>query len=104
MWTEMSNQAILLEIGKRIREIRIRKNIQQKELSERSGVSLSTVIRLENGSTIALDNLLCILRTLDMLENMEYFLPNPPVSPILMRKLQGRKKQRVRKTKEAEDE
>lgn len=104
MWTEMSNQAILLEIGKRIREIRIRKNIQQKELSERSGVSLSTVIRLENGSTIALDNLLCILRTLDMLENIEYFLPHPPVSPILMRKLQGRKKQRVRKTKEVEDE
>lgn len=49
MWTEMSNQAILLEIGERVKNIRIKKNIQQKELAAGSGVGLSTVIRLEIG-------------------------------------------------------
>lgn len=43
MWTEMSNQAILLEIGERV------KNILQKKLAAGSGVGLSTVIRLEIG-------------------------------------------------------
>ena len=97
MWTEMSNQAILLEIGKRLREMRIRKNLQQKELAELSGVSLTTVVRLEKGDAVTFEKMIRILRMLDMLENLELFIPKPPVSPILMRKLQGKKKIRVRK-------
>ena len=97
MWTEMSNQAILLEIGKRLREMRIRKNLQQKELAELSGVSLTAVVRLEKGDAVTFEKMIRILRTLDMLENLELFIPKPPVSPILMRKLQGKKKIRVRK-------
>ena len=97
MWTEMSNQAILLEIGRRVRDIRIRKNIQQKELATGSGVGLSTVIRLEKGDTIAVEKLICILRYMDMLENLENLFPKPVLSPILMRKLQGKNRIRVRK-------
>ena len=93
----MSNQAILLEIGKRLREMRIRKNLQQKELAELSGVSLTTVVRLEKGDAVTFEKMIRILRMLDMLENLELFIPKPPVSPILMRKLQGKKKIRVRK-------
>ena len=97
MWTEKSNQAILLEIGQRIRDIRIRKNIQQKELAIGSGVGLSTVIRLEKGDGIAVEKLIRILRFMDMLENLELLFPKPSISPILMRKLQGKKRIRVRK-------
>lgn len=97
MWTEMSNQAILLEIGKRVKDARIRKNIQQKELAIGSGIGLSTVTRLERGDTIALEKLIRILRYMDMLENLELLFPKPSISPILMRKLQGKKRIRVRK-------
>jgi hypothetical protein len=31
-----------------------------------------------------------------MLENLEGFIPEPPLSPILMKKLQGKNKKRVR--------
>lgn len=96
MWTEMSNMAILKEIGLRIKEYRIRQSLQQKELAESSGVSLDTIVRLENGRNVSFERLLCVLRSLDMLENLEDFIPEPPLSPILLKKLQGKKKQRIR--------
>lgn len=88
--------AILEEIGNRLKEYRIRKNLQQKELAENAGISLDTVVRMERGSSITTEKFLRILRVLDMLENLEEFIPDPPISPILMRKLQGKKRFRVR--------
>lgn len=96
MWTEKSNLAILAEIGKRLKEYRIRKNLQQKEIAENAGISLDTVVRMERGSSITTEKFLRILRVLDMLENLEEFIPDPPLSPILMRKLKGKKRFRVR--------
>lgn len=96
MWTEKSNIAILREIGSRLKEYRMRKNLQQKELAENAGISLDTVARMEQGENISFDKLLRILRVLDMLENIELFIPEPPISPILMKKLQGKKKYRIR--------
>ncbi len=97
MWTAKSNAAVLYELGSRIKEYRIRKNVQQKELAKNAGVSLDTVVRLERGSSITIEKMICILRSLDMLENLEGLIPTPPISPILMRRLQGKRKQRVRK-------
>lgn len=88
--------AILEEIGNRLKEYRIRKNLQQKELAENAGISLDTIVRMERGSSITTEKFLRILRVLDMLENLEEFIPDPPISPILMRKLQGKKRFRVR--------
>lgn len=96
MWTEKSNLAILAEIGNRLKEYRIRKNLQQKEIAENAGISLDTVVRMERGSSITTEKFLRILRVLDMLENLEEFIPDPPLSPILMRKLKGKKRFRVR--------
>lgn len=96
MWTEKSNLMILKDVGLRIKEYRIRQCLQQKELAENSGVSLDTVSRLEQGKNISFDKLLRILRELDMLENIEEFIPEPPLSPLLMKKLQGKQKQRIR--------
>jgi len=100
MWTEMSNKAILLEMGNRIRNFRIRKNMQQQELATASGVNVTTIQRLENGFPVTTEKLISILRVLDLLENIEGLLPTPPLSPILIRKLKGKTRMRVRNTKE----
>ncbi len=96
MWTERSNLAILREIGQRLKEYRIRKNLQQKELATFAGISLDTVARLEHGSPISMEKFIRVLRALDMLENFDLLVPEPPISPILLQKLKGRKKYRVR--------
>ena len=82
--------AIMEELGSRLKEYRIRKNLQQKELALNAGVGLDTIVR------ISTEKFIRILRVLDMLENIEEFIPEPPISPILMRDLKGKKRYRVR--------
>lgn len=100
MWYEMTNIAILQTLGARLKEYRLRKNMQQAELAKFAGVNISTVVRIEKGQNIMIDSYLRIMRVLDMLDNLDEFIPEPPRSPLLMKKLLGKKKQRIKKTKE----
>jgi transcriptional regulator, XRE family len=98
MWKEKSNPSILKEIGKRIQRERLRQDITQACLAESSGVSLIVVQRIEKGMSISLQNLLGILRALNMLEGLEQLFPEPPISPILLKKLSGKTRKRASKT------
>lgn len=100
MWTELSDPAIMREIGRRIRDYRIRMEMTQQELAEKSGVSMGTVVRVESGKTISLLLMISLLRTMGLLENIEVLMPEIRVSPMQMRKMQGRKVMRVRHKKE----
>ena len=62
MWTSKSNMAIMEELGSRLKEYRIRKNLQQKELALNAGVGLDTIVRLECGSSISTEKFIRILR------------------------------------------
>ena len=99
MWTELSDPAILRRLGGRIRDYRTRMGMTQSELAEKSGVSMGSVVRLEQGKTVSVLLLISLLRTLGVLENLEALLPELGISPILMQKTQGRKIQRVRHKK-----
>ena len=50
----MSNPAVLLKIGQRIKETRIRERITQEELATASGVSPLTVANIEKGKSVSL--------------------------------------------------
>ena len=102
MWTEMSDPAILEEIAKRFKELRLRKNIQQSELSEYSGVALGTIRRFEAGEPVSMENLVRIMRGLGILENLEQLIPEEPISPILMKKLKSKKRKRASSRKNNE--
>lgn len=100
MWDEMTNAAILQTLGERLKEYRLRRNLQQAELARYAGVNISTVSRIEKGQNIMIDSYLRIMRVLEMLDNLDEFIPEPPRSPLLMKKLMGKKKQRIKKSKE----
>jgi transcriptional regulator with XRE-family HTH domain len=100
MWTELSDPAILQKMGRRIRDYRMRMEMTQSELAEKSGVSMGTIVRVEQGNPISTLLLISILRTMGLLENMEVLLPELSISPLQMRKLQGKKVQRIRHKKE----
>lgn len=100
MWTELSDSIILQRLGSRIRDYRMRMEMTQSELAERSGVSMGTVVRLERGNTVSVLLLISILRTLGVLENLENLLPELSLSPRQMRKMQGKQIQRVRHKKD----
>lgn len=95
MWIEMSGPGAMKTIGERIKEFRLRKNITQEEIAIRAGISKLSVINAEAGKNISLATLIAILRQLGMIENLEQLIPEPPISPILMKKLKGKKKYRA---------
>ena len=96
----MTNEAILQTLGERLKEYRLRRNLQQAEMARYAGVNISTVSRIEKGQNIMFDSYLRIMRVLEMLDNLDEFIPEPPRSPLLMKKLMGKKKQRIKKSKE----
>ena len=100
MWTELSDPAILQKMGRRIRDYRIRMEMTQSELAEKSGVSMGTIVRVEQGNPISTLLLISILRTMGLLENLEVLLPELSISPLQMRKMQGKKVKRIRHKKE----
>lgn len=70
-----SEQSILKEIGARIKAIRVSANLTQAQLAEKCGISISTETRIENGEDTKFSNILKILSVLDMIENIDLFIP-----------------------------
>lgn len=91
----MTHEAILKEIGERVQQRRLNKNLSQGDLAQLAGVSRRAVHLLESGRSTTLTTLLGVLRGLNALAEIENFLPATQVSPIQLAKLQGRVRQRA---------
>ncbi len=91
----MSDRAILEELGRRLRRERLNRNLTQSELSERSGVSVATIRKFEGGANVSLETLIALLRALGLVERLDAFLPAPPLSPIELAKLGGKRRERA---------
>ena len=90
-----SDDAVLRELGDRLSRYRLNRNQTQASLAEEAGVSLRTVIRMEQGESVQVANWLRILRGLDLLDNLEALVPAPAVSPIQQVRMQGKRRQRA---------
>ncbi len=77
-----SDRAILEELGRRIARHRLNRNLTQEAFADEAGVSKATLARLERGRSTNLSNLVRILRTLHLVENLESLVPEPLPSPI----------------------
>lgn len=97
-WQELTDKQILEVLAVRLKDHRIRKHYTQKELAQKSGVSLHSVQKIEQGKSVSMDIFLAVLRTLKLLNNLEVLVPDVGLSPIQLLKNQGVKKQRIRKT------
>ena len=101
MWTEMSSPAILTKIGSRIKETRIRQT--RAELAA-AGISPLTVANIEKGKAVSTLILISVLRELGLLENLENLVPEAKISPLQLKKLQGKKRYRVRRPNPKDNE
>ena len=80
---EKSGSELIREMGRRFKDYRKRLGYTQKEISEKSGLSVFTISSFENGSStgLTLASLLKLLRAIDSLEEIEKVLPGLPESP-----------------------
>lgn len=76
-----NNNEILLDLGKQIRSARIERKMSQRDLSKHSGVSIHSISNIENGKDFSVENLISILRSLSLLENLTLLIPNIAPNP-----------------------
>jgi transcriptional regulator with XRE-family HTH domain len=86
----MSNDEIQKELGRRLKRERLNRNITQARLAELVNISRRTLVAAEHGEGTTLETLIRILRGLGKLNQLDNFLPEPPLSPIQLSKLKGK--------------
>ncbi|MCF7913383.1 MAG: helix-turn-helix domain-containing protein [Candidatus Cloacimonetes bacterium] len=78
----VSSSQIEKTICQRIEQIRISRNITQKQLANEAGVSLKTITRLENGEGVTLNTFIRVISALGLIQNLEEMLPDPALQPL----------------------
>ncbi|MGJ8673914.1 helix-turn-helix domain-containing protein [Rubritalea sp.] len=95
----LTNETLLRELGTRVEQLRIRKNLTQAQLAKEAGIGKRTLERFEKGQTVQLTTFVAILRVLDLLDHFIDLVPDQSQSP--MQQLLQEKKTRYRATPKA---
>jgi putative transcriptional regulator len=94
----MSPAAIAEEIGNRLKQARLNADLTQAEVASRTGLNRRTILNAEKGK-VQLENLVAILVSLDMADQLNMLLPVQEISPLQLAKLKGKKRQRASRSK-----
>jgi transcriptional regulator with XRE-family HTH domain len=94
---QATDKAILKEIGGRLEQLRLNRNLIRTELAEQAGISRNTIERIESGDSVQLINLIRLCRALGVLGRFEAVFPPPVLSPVAQLKLQGKSRRRASK-------
>ena len=84
-------------LGSRLRELRLLKNLDQKSLAERAGLSLNAVKHLESGKGARVNSLIKVLRALERADWLDALAPIVSISPIQMLRRESREPRRARR-------
>ena len=95
MGNNISDDALLKQLGERLLQYRLNKNMTQAALAKEAGVSGRTINRIEHGHSTQLSNLIRLLRSLDLIQNMDALIPELAPSPIQQMKLRGKNRKRA---------
>lgn len=92
---QLTDDAVLAELGERIASLRLARDITQQALSARAGVGRTVLQRIEAGEPVTTTNLVRVLRALDALDGLDRLLPPSAPSPLAQLRLRGRARLRA---------
>ncbi|MGB9331721.1 MAG: helix-turn-helix transcriptional regulator [Steroidobacteraceae bacterium] len=101
--SDLTDTAILQELGARLERRRIDANLTQAQLAEEAGISKRTLERIEAGRSTDGVMLVRALRALKLIEGLENLVSDRPQSPITLLKQKGRERKRVRRARSESD-
>lgn len=84
------------ELGRRVRQLRLSRNIDQWTAAEKAGITRTAVQNLEAGRGSTVETLLRILKAINYLEGIEILAPEPTVNPLALLR-SSKPPQRVRR-------
>ena len=91
------------ELGQHLRDLRLRQNIDQRQLAERADVALNAVKNLEGGKGATVTSLVKVLRALGREEWLGTLAPQVSISPLQMLKNKTPLRQRASPRRERMD-
>jgi transcriptional regulator with XRE-family HTH domain len=89
-----SDNEIVAEIGRRLKAARLRKNKTQEHMADNTLLSLRIIKGLEKGQG-KLPHLVMYLRELNLLHEIDHFVPEISVSPMQILKQKGKVRRRA---------
>jgi len=89
------------ELGQNLRALRLRQNIDQRQLAEQADVALNVVKKLEGGKGSTLTSFIKVLRALGREEWLNTLAPVISISPLQMIKDKKPLRQRASSPREA---
>lgn len=96
---EYSIPELIKLLGTRFKDYRLRSNMTQKEVSEQSGITITTIHKFENGAStnVSLGTFLLLLKAIGQIDALDELLPELPASAYLIK--EEKKVQRIRHKK-----
>ena len=86
-----------VELGRQVRALRLRQDLNQRQLAERAGIALNAVKNLESGKGATLRTLTQTLRVLNRVEWLNTLAPAVSISPIQMLRTRAPRQRASRK-------
>lgn len=77
----LSDAEIMKKLSAKIKELRLKQNITRQDLATSSGVSLSSIVRMEDGEIKSFESFLRIIRMLGKMEIFTPMLQEEEISP-----------------------
>lgn len=88
-------------LGRRFKDYRISSDMTQQEVSAKSGISVITIRKFENGQldNVTLSTFIELLRAIGFMNGLDDVLPEIPISPYELANIEQGKRKRVRHAK-----
>jgi len=96
----LTNDAVLVELGRRLERHRLESNRTQAEMAEEAGIGRATLQRLERGQSVQATSLIKVLRALGLLQALDVAVPETlelPIAELEREQRGGRQRARGRR-------
>lgn len=91
-----SDKELIRKWGEKLKRLRIDAGLSQTELSEKTGMSRSSIAEIEKGRNFSIGSLIAIFRALNQLDTFESFLKEEEYTLTPMEIYEREKKKRKR--------
>lgn len=91
----LTDKAIIKELGLRIENARLQRNLTQDEFATLADISRPTLQRLEAGASAQMTTFVRVLRALDLLPGLDLVAPAIQPSPIEQLDIRGGRRRRA---------
>jgi len=88
-----------VELGRQVRALRLRQNLDQQQLADQAGIALNAVKNLERGKGATLRSLIRMLRVLNRVDWLRALAPAVSISPVQMLKTKAPRQRASRRSK-----